>query len=324
METNSKIFVVIPVYKVSLFIIELISSIGPEVAAILVVDDACPEGSGKLVEKKLGHDRRIKIIFHDRNQGVGAAMISGYQYALEQGADIVVKLDGDGQMNPCLIEDLVAPIISGRADYVKGNRFFMIESLRGMPLLRVVGNSGISFLSKFAHGYWNVMDPTNGFIAIHAAVLQKIPLEKLDRGYFFENDMLFHLATLRAVVCDFPMVSKYGEEKSSLNVLQTLIDFPPKFFVRVIKRFGYNYFLRDFNACSIELVVGLIMVCFGFGFGSFMWIKNYSLGIVSSAGTVMLAGLPVLVGLNLLIAALSYDIANVPTVVLHKLLHKKS
>ena len=323
MNSVTRIFIVIPAYRVSRFIVDLVKTIGSDISQIVVVDDACPENSGKIVEKEFLGDSRVKVIYHVQNQGVGAAMVTGYKYSLENGADIVVKLDGDGQMDPGLIPALLDPILSGRADYSKGNRFFMIESLKGMPALRIFGNSALSFLSKFAHGYWNIMDPTNGFIAIHSLVLERIPLDKLENRYFFENDMLFRLSTLRAVVADVPMDSKYGDEQSSLRISKVLKDFPPKFLVRVVKRVGYNYFLRDFTACSLELVVGLLMVGFGSIFGAYMWTKNLSLGVASSAGTVMLAGLPVLVGLNLLIAALSYDISNIPTVPLQRLLKKK-
>lgn len=314
---------VIPAYKVSKFICNLIYKLENYVSKIIVVDDCCPEESGKIVKATFIDNTKVEVVFHEVNQGVGGAMVSGYQRALDLGATIVVKLDGDGQMDPALIPGLIDPIVNRRADYTKGNRFFSIESLKSMPPLRVFGNSVLSFLSKFSHGYWNIMDPTNGFIAIHAAVLSHIPLEKLEKRYFFENDMLFRLGTLRAVVFDVPMDSLYGDEVSSLNIPKVIKEFPPKFIVRLFKRIFYNYFLRDFTACSLELIMGILLLSFGFIFGIDKWIENYQAGVAASAGTVMLAGLPVLVGLNLLIAALSYDISNIPTEPLQRILNKK-
>ena len=323
MSENKKIIVVIPAYKVSKFVCSLIEKIGPEVSNIIVVDDCCPEQSGEVVKKHFLNQERVIVVSHPENRGVGGAMVTGYKAALELNADIIVKLDGDGQMDPVLIESLVEPIVSGQADYSKGNRFFMIESLKSMPPIRIFGNAALSFVSKFAHGYWNIMDPTNGFIAIHSTVLRCIPLEKLEHRYFFENDMLFRLSTLRAVVVDVPMDSSYGEEESNLNIANVISEFPPKFFIRVCKRIGYNYFLRDFTACSLELIIGFVLFVFGFIFGITHWISSAENGDVASAGTVMLAGLPILVGLNLLIAALSYDISNVPVRPLQTILKKR-
>lgn len=323
MNETKKIVVVIPAYKVSKFICKVIEQIGPEVSNIIVVDDCCPENSGEVVSQSFPAQNRIIVIRHPENRGVGGAMVTGYKAALDLDAEIIVKLDGDGQMNPSLIESLVEPIVSQQADYSKGNRFFMIESLKSMPPIRIFGNAALSFVSKFAHGYWNVMDPTNGFVAIHSTVLRCIPLEKIERRYFFENDMLFRLSTLRAVVVDVPMDSSYGEEESNLNIANVVREFPPKFFVRVCKRIGYNYFLRDFTACSLELVIGFCLFVFGVIFGITNWIISAENGDVASAGTVMLAGLPILVGLNLLIAALSYDISNIPVRPLQLILKKR-
>ena len=193
------IAVVIPCYRVKSRILDVVSGIGPECQAIYVVDDGCPEGSGDHVEAEC-RDPRVHVLRHERNQGVGAATLTGYQAALDGGAAVIVKLDGDGQMDPTWIPRLVRPIQDGEADYVKGNRFFDLGDLGAMPRARVLGNSLLSFASKLSSGYWNVFDPTNGFTAIHAAVARRLPLAKLSKGYFFESDLLFRLGILRAVV----------------------------------------------------------------------------------------------------------------------------
>ena len=306
-----KIAVIIPCFKVSAHILGLLGRIGPEVWRIYVVDDCCPEQSGSLVQQGC-QDPRVRVLTHSANQGVGGAVIRGYEEAMHDGADIAVKLDGDGQMPPELIRFFVEPIVRGTADYVKGNRFFALEFLNSMPRLRVLGNAALSFISKAASGYWNLMDPTNGYTAIHVGVLKLIPLDKLDRRYFFESDMLFRLNTIRAVVVEVPMHSVYGDERSSLKIMRVLVEFPLKFSVRVFKRIIYNYFLRDFNVCSLELLAGIALLALGTGFGVYHWYLSSMLQVPATTGTVILAALPIILGVQLVLAAISYDVANVP------------
>jgi len=191
------IAVVIPCYQVEAQILGVLSAIGPECQAIYVVDDHCPEGTGDRVEADC-RDPRVRVVRNDRNLGVGGATLAGYSAALADGAEVIVKLDGDGQMNPALIPHLVRPILEGDADYAKGNRFFELDGLEQMPRARLIGNSLLSFMSKLSSGYWNIFDPTNGFTAIHGAVARRIPVAKLSPGYFFESDLLFRLGILRA------------------------------------------------------------------------------------------------------------------------------
>lgn len=315
-DVNEKIAVVIPCYKVSEHIVPLIHKIGPEVSIIYVVDDCCPEGSGKLVQSRCT-DPRVQVIFHSNNQGVGGALITGYKRAIHDSCDVVVKLDGDGQMDPSLISRFTHPIIRGNCDYTKGNRFYNIEDLRKMPKLRLFGNSILSFVNKLSSGYWTVMDPTNGYTAIHCRVLRILPLDKIDKRYFFEPDMLFRLNTVRAVVTDIPMTAIYGDETSNLNIRTTALTFPGKYLKRFLKRLSYNYFLRDFNAASVELIAGTGLLSFGFVYGVWHWLEASRTSTPASTGVVMLAALPVILGFQLLLAALSHDVSAVPQKPLH-------
>ena len=221
---SPRVAVIIPCYKVAAHIAAVIEGIGPEVDAIYCVDDACPEGSGKLVEKQIS-DKRVKVVYHDENQGVGGAALTGYRRALEDGHDVLVKIDGDGQMDPALIPQFVYPIAVGEADYTKGNRFFNLENVQGMPLVRLIGNGALSFLTKLSSGYWNIFDPTNGYTAMHRSVGELIVQRKIDKRYFFETDMLLNLYLLRAVVQDVPMAAVYGQEKSNLSVRRVIFPF---------------------------------------------------------------------------------------------------
>jgi glycosyltransferase involved in cell wall biosynthesis len=303
--------VVIPSFKVKEHILSVISRIGPRVERIYVVDDKCPVSSGQYVLDN-SRDPRVEVIFNQENQGVGGATMAGYRRALLDGADIVVKLDGDGQMDPAAISTLIRPIERGLADYTKGNRFYSLENLEGMPFLRKIGNAGLSFMSKVSSGYWNLMDPTNGYTAIHCGALSILPLSKIERRYFFESDMLFRLNTVRAVVREVPMKSIYGLEKSNLSIIKTLCDFPLQHLVRFGKRIFYNYLLRDFNVCSMELIAGLGLLVFGVVFGAYHWYLSVTHNYATATGTIMLAVLPIILGVQFLLAATSHDVANVP------------
>ena len=311
---QSRIAVVVPCYRVRSLIGDVLRSIGPEVWRVYCVDDQCPEKSCEAIAAAAVEDPRIRLLLHEANQGVGGAVITGYRQALADGADVIVKIDGDGQMDPKRIPLIVEPILRGQADYVKGNRFFNLEGLRSMPLPRLVGNAGLSFLSKMSTGYWNLFDPTNGYTAIHAAVAGAVPLNKLSRRYFFESDLLFRLNTLRAVVTDVPMNARYGEEKSSMNLLRVLVEFPYYHTRNYLKRLFYNYFLRNFSVASVNLIVGMCLLVFGVVFGTYKWYTGVQMDVIASPGTVMLAALPVILGAQLLLSFLNLDVANVPSV----------
>lgn len=227
-----RIAVAIPCYKVTQHVLGVIQAIGPEVAIIYAVDDACPDGSGRFIEKH-NQDPRVRVLFNPENRGVGGAIVTAYKAAIADGVDIVVKIDGDGQMNPALLPQFVRPLLLGEADYTKGNRFFRPESVQSMPPVRLFGNAVLSFMTKLSCGYWNIMDPTNGYTAARSCVLAELPLDKLEQRYFFETDMLFRLNTLRAVVKDIPMDSVYADEESNLQIGKVLPEFLKKHAARL-------------------------------------------------------------------------------------------
>jgi glycosyltransferase involved in cell wall biosynthesis len=307
-----KIAVIIPCYKVKEHIVELLQKLTMYDYQIYVIDDKCPENSGKIVEQTIKHPL-VKVIYNDKNLGVGGAVKRGYQEALKDGCEVFVKLDGDGQMDPKLISGLISPILRKETDVSKGNRFYNINTVIKMPFLRLFGNSALSFINKMVNGYWKIMDPTNGFIAIHKSALLLLPLNKIDNRYFFESDLLFRLGTIRAVVQDFSMDAKYANEKSGLSIWKVLFEFPPKYLTRFIKRIFYTYFIRDFNVGTIELIFGNILVFFGIIFGGIKWFIGVREQIVTPTGTVMIAVLPIILGFQLILSFINYDINNAPT-----------
>lgn len=307
---STKLAVVIPCYRVQKKLLDVVVTLPSEVQYIIIVDDFCPHKSFEVLSEI--SDSRLIMLHHEFNQGVGGAMVTGYKKALELGAEICIKIDGDGQMDPVYIPKLIEPLINNQADYTKGNRFKDFVALKSMPKIRLFGNSVLSFLVKVASGYWNIMDPTNGYTAIHRRALEELDLDTLSKRYFFESDMLIQLNTVNAVVKDIPIPARYGDEESSLKVRKILFDFPPKLLKGFFRRIGLKYFIYDFNMASIYTLFGLPMVLWGLFFGAYRWYLGAFADVENTTGTVMLSVLPLILGVQFLIAAINIDINNIP------------
>ena len=310
--------VVVPAYRTERHIRGVLATIPPEVSLVVVVDDRSPDGTAAIVEELGRSDDRIVLHRHERNQGVGGAVTSGYRIALERGARIIVKMDGDGQMDPGYLGRLVDPIVRGRADYTKGNRFLHAAELGSMPPARRIGNLALSFLTKIASGYWNVFDPTNGYTAIHAEALGALDTDRLGKRYFFETSMLIELGVAGAVVQDVAIPARYGDERSSLSITKTLWEFPPKLVRGCLRRIWSQHFLRDFTVQALLLSAGVAMVAAGGAWGLAWWWRSWRTGIPASTGTVMLAVLPLILGVQCLLQSLVLDLQAVPRVPLQR------
>jgi glycosyltransferase involved in cell wall biosynthesis len=311
--------VVIPCFKVRDHILGVIQAIGPEVSRIYIVDDMCPQGTGAYVEDG-AVDSRVKVIYNDINLGVGGAVMVGYRCALADSVDIVIKIDGDGQMDPALIKNFILPIVNNQADYTKGNRFYDLEGVICMPRLRIFGNACLSFFTKFSSGYYQLFDPTNGYTAIHKNILKFLPLEKISKRYFFESDMLFRLYLLRAVVLDIPMDACYADEVSNLKVRKVLFEFLFKNISNLFKRIFYTYYLRNISIASIELPIGAILFLFGIVFGGWHWYDSSQNNISTPVGTIMISMLAITIGFQLLLSFISMDMSNEPRNVMQNIL----
>ena len=302
------ISVVIPTYKVSKHIKDVVDALPNFIDNIIVVDDKCPQESSNIV-KNLD---KVVLVNHNINQGVGGAVISGYRKALELDSDVVVKVDGDGQMDSKYIESLIIPLVENKADYTKGNRFNDFQALKSMPKIRLFGNSVLSFMVKVASGYWNIMDPTNGFTAITSKAINGLNFDGLAKRYFFETDMLINLNLENCVVKDIPIPAKYENEESNLNIKHVMMTFPQKMLKGLAKRIFYKYYIYDFNMASVYLLFGLPMFLFGMIFGSYRWIVAIIQNIENSTGTIMLAVLPIILGVQFILQAISIDMNNIP------------
>lgn len=303
---------VVPAYNVAPHLGEVLRQMPNLFQSIIVVDDASSDETAGVAERYAQLDPRIILLRHEVNRGVGGAMISGFLKAVEAGADIAVKVDGDGQMPLWLVPQLVQPLIDGVADYTKGNRFRDFQAVRAMPFIRRIGNVALSFLSKAATGYWQCFDPTNGFVAIRADVLSQLPLRKVDPTYFFETSMLSHLYVLGAVVKEVPMPARYAGETSSLSITRVVRQFPGKLLWSLTRRLVLKNFVYDFNLESFHILAGLPLVLSGLIYGGYHWWWYATRNLAAPTGTVVLPALAITLGAQLLIAAVNLDLQSIP------------
>jgi glycosyltransferase involved in cell wall biosynthesis len=310
--TDSKVLAIVPSFRTSSSIIDVVSRSLKYVDHVLVVDDQCPEESGKLVSEKFPKNKTVTVITHEENLGVGGAMKTGFAWALEHDFEIIVKIDGDGQMDPALVPELIKPLIDNTADFSKGNRFESPRMVRQMPFIRLLGNGFLSLFSKISTGYWSVNDPTNGFIAIKKETLAKLEPELLANSYFFESDLLFRLAIVRARISEMPMAAVYGDEKSSLKIMRVLWTFPFLHFRNLIKRIVYNYYVRDWSIGSIELPIGLVLMIWGVWFGLSSYSAAQVLGVSVTAGQAVATAIGIILGFQLLLSFISQDVQSEP------------
>jgi len=305
-----KVAVVIPCYRVSREIAGVIAEIPASVDRVIAVNDASPDDTAEALAAVT--DPRLRVIRHERNKGVGGATVTGMRAAIEEGYDVVVKLDGDGQMDPADIPRLVAPLASGAADHVKGSRYHHGEALASMPRWRFVGNVGLTFLNKLSSGYWNVLDPVNGYFATRADVLARMPLGRLSERYFFESDLLVRLNIIEARVLDLPQPARYAGEHSSLSVSRALFDFPPRLAAGFVRRIFWRYLFYDVSPVAIFALLGMLFCGFGLTFGGWHWIQSAIAGRATPLGTIMIAALTAIFGFQLLLQAMILDIGNTP------------
>ena len=307
---DTRVHVVIPAYNVADRIGAVLRAMPRLVDAVTVVDDGSTDGTPAAV--RAVSDPRVTLLESPRNEGVGGATVRGFRHALGAGDGIVVKLDGDGQMDPGDLPWLLAPIADGQCEYTKGNRFLRNRELDIMPRARLIGNFILTFLTKLASGYWNVFDPQNGYLAITSGTLRLLDLDRLSRRYFFENDMLINLNVFDARVRDVALPSRYGGERSSMRLARVMCSFPFYLFHGYWYRFYRKHVLRDFSPVALFMLTGLPLLAWGTGFGLYTWGQSWLHNQFASTGTVMLCVLPFLVGFELVLQALVLEIRATP------------
>jgi glycosyltransferase involved in cell wall biosynthesis len=298
---------VVPAYKEEKLVGKVIRTMPSFVDRIIVVDDCSPDDTSAAA-RAVG-DPRLDLIEHEVNTGVGGAVVTGYQRALETGADIAVVMAGDAQMDPDYLPDLLRPVAGGRVDMTKANRFFSTNSFEGMPRHRVFGNVALSMLNKFASGYWHLFDPQNGYVAVSREALEAIPLHRISSGYSLENSMLIEMNIVGARVVDIPVPAIYGEEVSSISlgkVIPALVALLLRgFWSRIIRK----YVVWSFSPIALFLLSGIALVLFGLLVS--IWVVVQTVGpSEASPGSVLLAVAPILAGIQLLVSGLAMDVAE--------------
>ena len=226
---------VIPCYKTPEKAPIVVKQCLPFLDLLICVDDCCPLDTGKVI-KNFIHEEKVHILYHEKNKGVGGAMKTGIKFALDNGADIIVKIDSDGQMPAHLIPSLISPIKNGKAEFTKGNRFRDPNVIFKMPTVRLFGNFFLSFLTKLSTGYWELFDPTNGFIAVNSSTIKLFNLNKIDNRFFFETDILFRCSINDILIKEIPMKAKYDDETSSLYPLAEIPNFLYRHLIILFKR----------------------------------------------------------------------------------------
>ncbi len=312
MISSKKIAIVIPCYKVEKHIAQVIIEIPESVDYIIAVNDCSPDSTDVILSNLATTNSKLVYLKHHINQGVGGAMITGFQKAIELEVDVVVKMDGDGQMDIKYLTNFINPILEDKADMTKGNRFRNVITIKKMPIVRRLGNIGLSFLTKASSGYWNIFDPTNGYLAIRVDVLKNLEFSQLHKRYFFESSLLNELYFTEAVVKDIPMDAKYADEKSNLSITKVLFEFPPKIFRAIFKRLFYKYFFNDFSIGSIYLIFGVPMMFIGLWFGFSNFIKYVNLHQAAPTGTIIIPTLLITLGFQLLLSFVNFDVGNYP------------
>ena len=301
----------IPCYNVAPHIAGVISAMPDYVDQVVAVDDGSRDDTLKALEA--AKDKRVEVLRHEKNRGVGAAMRTGLARGAEGGADLLVKVDGDGQMDLADLAKLLDALVDDpRSGYAKGNRLFDQKALSKMPRLRVIGNFALTFLTKLASGYWYVVDPQNGYLAIRRAVWERLDPDRINDGYFFENDMLVCLNILDIPVTDVPIPARYGDERSYLRVRRVLFPFAFLLMRRTFYRVWAKYMLRDFSPIALFLLTGLPLFIWGVVFGAYQWWSHLQQGTATPTGTVIVAVVPLILGFQLLLQALVLDIQNSP------------
>ena len=302
-----KVVCVIPAYMAKDTVASVARSSLEYASEVVVVDDACPENSGL---SAAGLDRRITVIYREKNGGVGAASKTGIEVALLNNADLIVKLDADGQMDPSLIPNLISPLISGTSDMAKGTRFDSPEDLEGMPKLRLIGNSALTLINKFTTGYWSLNDPTNGFIALTNRLAKELKWEKVSDNYFFESDLLFRARLVGARISQMRMKSVYENERSGLKPMRVAFPFLLSHAKNQFKRIIYMYFVREWSLGTIYLLSSAVALIVGV-VASVSAFQQSLVGTVGT-GTAVLASLGFILWVQFVTQFLTMDVTSEP------------
>jgi glycosyltransferase involved in cell wall biosynthesis len=300
--------VVVPAYDEEALVATTIRGVPGFVDRIIVVDDASRDGTAAAA-REVG-DPRVEVVTHERNLGVGAAIVTGYQHAVAAGSEVTCVMAADNQMDAADLEKIALPVARGEVDYAKANRLISGEAWQVIPRSRYLGNAVLSFLTKIASGYWHVADSQSGYTAASREMLEQLDLHRIYRGYGFPNDMLVHLNVWNARVRDIPSRPVYNVGETSGIKIRKVI---PRISWLLLKGFFWRmkekYVIRDFHPLVFFYALGFLMTLLGLGLGIAEVVLRI-MGNEVSVGTVVLVSLLLIFGSQFTLFAMWFDMES--------------
>ena len=305
---GKRVAVVIPAHDEERLVGETLAGVPDFVDRVFVVDDASTDGTAERARAQ--RDSRIEVLVHERNQGVGAAIATGYKRALEEEIDVTCVMAADNQMDPAELASLAAPVARGEVDYAKANRLFTGEAWDVIPRARYLGNAMLSLLTKIASGYWHVADSQAGYTALGLDALRRLHLDRIYRRYGFPNDMLVHLNVINARVRDVPSRPIYGVgERSGIRIRSVV----PRISWLLLKGFCWRlkekYVIRDFHPLVFFYALGFLMTAVGLALGVLETVLRI-MGNEIPVGTVVLVALLLISGSQFTLFAMWFDMES--------------
>ncbi len=307
MYRDKTIAVVVPAYNEEKLIGKTLQWIPAFVDHIVVVDDACRDQTGDVVRSHQKGDPRIVYLCHERNEGVGGAIATGYKWAREKNVDITAVMAGDAQMDPADLPRLIDPVVEGTADCSKGNRLFTGKAWRVIPKTRYFGNALLSFLTKIASGYWHVADSQSGYTAVNLEVLKTIDLDTIYKRYGMPNDFLVRLNVYQFRVKDVPVNPVYGiGERSGIKIYRIVFTLSLLLVKLFLWRLKEKYVIRDFHPLVLFYLLGFVLTPIGVLFGLYLLAFRIFVGPVA-ATSALFAAFFAISGLQSLFFAMWFD-----------------
>ena len=305
---GKRVAVVVPAHDEEKLIAETIRGIPDYVDRIYVIDDHSSDGTAAAVRAL--NLSRVELIEHERNQGVGAAILTGYRRALHDRIDVTAVMAADAQMDPADLEMLAAPVARGEVDYAKANRLFTGQAWEVIPRYRYLGNAVLSLLTKIASGYWHIADSQSGYTAISLPYLELLDLDRIYPRYGFPNDMLVHLNVWNARVRDYPSRPIYGVgERSGIRLRKVVPRIAWLLFKGFFWRLREKYVIRDFHPLVFFYMLGFLMTLLGLGLGIAEVVLRI-LGNSITAATVVLVALLLIAGSQFTLFAMWFDMES--------------
>jgi glycosyltransferase involved in cell wall biosynthesis len=303
---GKRVAVVVPAHDEEALIGETLGGIPDFVDRVYVVDDNSSDGTAAKAAE--GGDPRVQVISHDANEGVGAAIVTGYRRALDEGIDVTAVMAADGQMDPSDLETLTRAVTRGDVDYAKANRLFTGQAWQLMPRYRYLGNAVLSMLTKIASGYWHVADSQSGYTAISRETLERLDLDRIYRRYGFPNDMLVHLNVWSARVRDFPSRPIYGVgERSGIRLWRVIPSIAWLLLKGFFWRLREKYVIRDFHPLVFFYALGILLTVTGLVLGGWIALERIFFGGDITAGTATLVALLLISGTQFTLFAMWFD-----------------